>query len=527
MHKAQQALQEAKKMEIKNWKMAILTAILLGSMLSFTQNNEVEAQALWTFMVYLDGDNNLESAGIDDLNEMEFAGSSASVNIVVQFDRTGGYDTSNGDWTTARRYYVTKDANGYDSTIVSTMIADLGELNMGNPQTLINFANWAMTNYPAQNYALILWDHGGGWKFPTDPVKGVCWDNTDGFDYLTQPELRWALSQVTGGGANKIEVVGFDACLMGMLEIDYDIMTYAGYRVGSEESEPGDGWDYQATLSALVATPAMTPAQLGTQIVNDYMNFYGVGGFETQSAIDLSKIQALVTATNNFSVYLLSKITIYCPQMQTARTNSEFYLDPDYIDLYRFAQLINATIGDAAIQAGSQKVMNAITNAVVAEGHGAWHPNSKGISIYYPLTAQGYMPSYETDVLFPMNTCWDEYIKASYTCIPPPWPPPCPLPQPALIPSTPLNPDTTEMMRPLAAYVIEKAKTLYETVEEKVEEIDEDDPLYEKCHKDLEEAMEFIEKAEKFFMGGNYIAANYWALKAIAKLNEILKYLEG
>ncbi|GAJ04099.1 unnamed protein product, partial [marine sediment metagenome] len=56
----------------------------------------------WLFMVYLDADNNLESAGIDDLNEMEVAGSTDRVKIVVQMDRAErdwDDDTTNGNWT--------------------------------------------------------------------------------------------------------------------------------------------------------------------------------------------------------------------------------------------------------------------------------------------------------------------------------------------------------------------------------------------------------------------------------------------
>ena len=89
------------------------------------------AQKQWTFLVYLVGDNNLEGAGIDDLNEMEQVGSSDQVNIIVQFDRIAGYDSTNGDWTSTRRYYATQDS--LPSTISSLLLEDLGELNMGRP----------------------------------------------------------------------------------------------------------------------------------------------------------------------------------------------------------------------------------------------------------------------------------------------------------------------------------------------------------------------------------------------------------
>jgi len=133
----------------------ILSISLTGCFLFPPKDNSAE----WTVMVYLDADNNLESAGIDDINEMEIVGSTTEVNIVVQVDRipysvlasnNQGYadDTSNDNWTATRRYYITQDFDPIQ--INSQLKSDLGELNMGDPQTLVDFANWAITNYPAK-----------------------------------------------------------------------------------------------------------------------------------------------------------------------------------------------------------------------------------------------------------------------------------------------------------------------------------------------------------------------------------------
>ena len=94
----------------------------------------------WTFMVYLDGDNNLEGAAIEDFLEMSSVGSSAGhVNIVVQFDRIAGYDTSYDNWETCKRFHVT-----YNMTPTATnAVEDIGEVNMGDPATLTDFINWA------------------------------------------------------------------------------------------------------------------------------------------------------------------------------------------------------------------------------------------------------------------------------------------------------------------------------------------------------------------------------------------------
>ncbi len=65
-------------------------------------------RADWTFMVYLDGDNNLESNAIDDFLEMAQFGSTTDLDIIVQFDRIPEYDSSCGDWTTTKRFRVTR-----------------------------------------------------------------------------------------------------------------------------------------------------------------------------------------------------------------------------------------------------------------------------------------------------------------------------------------------------------------------------------------------------------------------------------
>jgi clostripain len=375
-------------------------------------------EADWLFMVYLDADNNLESAGIDDFNEMETAGSTGDVAIVVQMDRAAqdyGDDTSNGDWTGAKRFYVTQDSD--TSTINSPVIDDLGEVNMGDPAVLTSFIEWAVASYPAQHYALVLWNHGSGWREREDSgdsVKSVCIDDESG-DELTMTELRSALSEANASTGETLDILGFDACLMQMAEVDYQVMGSADLlkvdiTVGSEETEPGDGWDYAASLAALAADPAMTPAELGTQIVNDYVDSYSSSWDITQSAVNLDYMEALATAVDNFAQAMINAGSDW-DAISTARGSAQEYYYYYYIDLYHFAQLVNAddtisqTVRDAAAD-----VMTAVTNAVIAEGHTTSMGNSHGISIYYPETSGNYYPDYDTGVLFSTDTHWGDFL---------------------------------------------------------------------------------------------------------------------
>jgi len=124
------------------------------------QTNQEEPE--WLVMLYQNADDEvLEGDIFTDLNEAEWVGSTDAVTIVAQLDRYDGAFDGDGDWTTAKRFLVTQDNDL--STLASEELDDLGEVDSGAPETLVDFAVWAMTNYPAQKYALILSDHGAGW----------------------------------------------------------------------------------------------------------------------------------------------------------------------------------------------------------------------------------------------------------------------------------------------------------------------------------------------------------------------------
>jgi len=376
-------------------------------------------EADWLFMVYLDADNNLESAGIDDLNEMEVAGSTDRVKIVVQMDRAAGYDTSNGNWTGTKRFYVTRDT---DTAIISSpVIADLGEVNMGEPATLQSFIEWAIANYPAKHYALVLWNHGSGWKEKpaTDAMQSICFDD-QASDQLTMTELRSALNAANATTGKVLDIIGFDACLMEMVEVAYQVMGSASrpltdIAVGSEETEPGDGWDYAATLTALTTNPAMTPSALATQIVNDYISSYSTSLGITQSAANLGLVDELATAVNSFAQAMINASGDWS-KIQTARGQAREYYYVYYIDLYHFAQLVNQNVSiSQPVRDAASSVMTVVNNAIIAEGHTASLANSHGLSIYYPETVGDYFSDYETSVLFTTDTQWDEFLEAIFS----------------------------------------------------------------------------------------------------------------
>ncbi|MBN1136637.1 MAG: hypothetical protein JXM73_08620, partial [Anaerolineae bacterium] len=296
-------------------------------------------QASWTFMVYMAADNNLEGAGIDDFLEMAVAGSDQNLNIVVQFDRIPGYDSRYGDWRTTKRFLVGAGMQ----PLPDQAVMDIGEANMGDPQTVIDFVTWARANYPADHYALIFWNHGGGWlegfgdKGGT--IEDFCWDTTNGGDAITSAELYQLLDSVTSGGAAPLDQVGFDACVMAMWEVDNQIKPFgSAVSVSSEANEPWDGWPYDTIMADLKANPGWTPAELGYDIVQRYYESYG--NDETQSAKDLGAAYTeLNQAVDDLAYALIIYEPLYHNQYDTARGAAQNF-GSSFLDLYDFAAKI-------------------------------------------------------------------------------------------------------------------------------------------------------------------------------------------
>lgn len=376
----------------------------------------------WAFMVYLDGDNNLESAGIGDFLEMSAVGSTSDVHIVVQMDRIhDDYEVSYGDWTSCKRFYVT---SGMTPTAANA-VADLGEVNMGDPNTLVSFVVWAIQHYQADHYILVLWDHGSGWKPSTalsEPEKGVCLDYTSGGDALSTLELESALDTVAASTGVRVDILGFDACLMSMVEVVCQINGCADIVVASEESIPNDGWPYDDILADLVFSPTMTPATLSSRIINLYVASYQGGSQGDDDSITLSAFNVSLVASNvAHAVSFLADNLSWClptynEQVLYSMASTEKYAYLEYCDLQDFAYEVRRLIPEPTVQLAAQDVMDAIVAARIAEAHGPGHPGSYGLTIYLPTGEHEYgdYRTYYEGLWFAMNTRWDEFLSSLY-----------------------------------------------------------------------------------------------------------------
>ncbi len=210
----------------------------------------------------------------------------AEVECIVLLDRVDGFSDADGDWRDARVYRVRKDSS---PDIKSEVIARPGELNMGDPKVLSTFLSEAVKTFPAQHYGLILWDHGGGWAAHAMDHNAPCaWG---GHDKLALPKLRQAIQEgLERGALKKLDLIGFDMCLMAQLETAFELSGLAEVMVASEAVEPGDGWPYDRILPYF-GKGTMGARRLAAQIVEAYGKYYGERKerVATLSAIDLDE----------------------------------------------------------------------------------------------------------------------------------------------------------------------------------------------------------------------------------------------
>ena len=334
----------------------------------------------YTVMVYVVG-SNLESrvgAATSDIEEMEDAG--------LDFDKTNLLVYTGGS-----RRWVSDIPNDTNS-VLDISREDEGRIiagtdraaNMGSPQTLTEFVNYCTRNYPADHYALVLWDHGGG------PLWGYGSDELFGNDSLNLDELRTAMSGTMFGTDRKLDWVGFDACLMGSIENAVLWKDYAQYLIGSEEVEAGRGWDYHF-LSVFNDSP--TAEESARAVVDAYGTYYEENRSEffapdaTLSVMDLSAADGVTDAVNSlFSSMNEGVLGGDYAKINQARSKAKaFGLSSvesveaayDLLDLKDFTEQLRELYPsecDAAADAVDRMVIHSTANV---EGAG-------GVSIYIP-----------------------------------------------------------------------------------------------------------------------------------------------
>ena len=264
-----------------------------------------------------------------------------------------------------------------------------------------------MERFPAESYALILWDHGGG------PIEGYGFDELYAFDHLTLPEMRQALQNSPFGQEKaRLTWVALDACLMASIELANVFADFADYLVASQEAVPNQGLNY-AFLSK--AGEGLCDGEAAARtIIDTYADYYESQNEElknsrktiTMSCLDLSATNAVEEAVDRISTRLDDTIknggySALAKERSEARSYGRFTLgqDSDLIDLKVLAQQAqNAEAESSALLAAMEQLV--VYQRSNQEG-------TSGISIFFPFENQAYL-SMDTDRQFGWQDIYEQ-----------------------------------------------------------------------------------------------------------------------
>lgn len=379
------------------------------------------ARPAWTILYYAGADNGRAQYNWDDLNEMEAAGTLDQVRVVAQIDWSEGSPAGTGETV---RYGVQPDDD--KAQLSSQVLATLGETNMGDPATLADFIAWGIVTYPANRYALILGDFGGGWQ-------GCCFDEITGADgqsdHLSLPDIDQALALAQQQTGARLEVITFAASLMNQLDVLQTIQPYADYAVASAGLVPGASWDFEPVLAQLNAEPLIDGRQFAGDLVTAFVNYQRqLAGDEYtgMAAIDLSLVPALSTTVESLALALRNDPGLNGAIAAEARRGAQQYGGAALtlagriaaVDILHAAAIIAETAPSGELQVAASAVGAAVTSTLVAYDHGLGIPAGRGVAIYWPATPTNLDPLYSQITRLP---AWAAYLTSA---APEPVPPP-------------------------------------------------------------------------------------------------------
>lgn len=405
----------------------------------------------WLFITYIAADNNLTSYQIANLKQMETIGSDENTHLVAFIDigesRLEGTSwNQNIDWTGAKAFYVTKNDEEYK--INSEVIKDYGNIDSGSADTLESFLTETLENFPSQNIAFILNNHGGAY--------GGSMSDYDMSSIIKNPDMKKAILNAETASGRKINVIGFDACLMASIECLYEFRNTADYICVSEETIGGRGWDYdevlgdgsksvnpiydairktQNTYGSKIAAD-VTPERFAISTVTMASNHWST--IKEFAAIDTSKLEKLHKDLDSFADKVLEKASdnpllkeeIAHLLVSNEDNESAATYGGDYYGLYDLTEMLyviktqcsDDDIADAAAKAffnilpEDGKTIGAVVSAYDCGNIMPFYRYSYGISVFttFNTTVMNFSDIKEDymEHEFAKSSSWTDMLKA-------------------------------------------------------------------------------------------------------------------
>jgi hypothetical protein len=374
----------------------------------------------WTFMVYLDGDNDLDPWGqytIDLMAQGLAAGGYGNVAIPVLYDHYGDGGAEQGVVT----------AQGF------VKLADVPEPDMSSGDTLAAFVEWAMAGWPAERYVLDLWDHGSGWHY-------LCSDSTTRAAGAVPPDDRMMIDELAAGiregeeaADRAVDMVLFEACNMAMVEVSYELRGLCDVTVGTQLTQDWEGIPWERTMATLDAAPTMSTMDLGKAMVDDLVWSYHVQNKDaraigTLSAIDMAGQGELVAALDGLALILRSNMKVWRGAVGSAGSVAKNQIWCGgvggvywFADIFKLADELAKQIDDVQVDYWCERVKAAVANGLYTATSKNLVGKCYGLNVAFPPNRSAYdlvcWPIFDYDgcgLDFTADTQWDEMLLDYY-----------------------------------------------------------------------------------------------------------------
>jgi len=392
-----------------------------GSSASVTVEVELPKVAEWNLLVWLAADNDLASAAVDNLNEMESVGSTDNVQVLAGYDidPSVAQGVQGIDKVHFIKVVQDSDLNSINTTgDPSDMDFARAGYNSADPANLVAFLEWAGEHFPAKHQALVLWDHGDGWLpgwkgtsgAGGHKPSGVLGDDSDG-DWLLTDNL--VIAQALAG--RHFDILGFDACNMAHLEALYDYRDLADWIAASEALMPNHGYPYAAILGAWNAATTPDAESVARIIADETSSYYDGQEYVCQAAINAADLSGLAGSLKSLATAVTANAATESPLVkQSIGVATEPDGGDGERDLTRFLSAYRASTADTTIQG---LLDDALAKCGGAIDHYAQYglPDTTGISAFLPNVYyfdQTYQDDY-APLTFNQDTGWLDMLKAT------------------------------------------------------------------------------------------------------------------
>jgi hypothetical protein len=352
--------------------------------------------------------NDLDAYSPLNIQQMQQVATNPDVRFVVQWKQSTAL-TSTATFNGTRRYLIQPSLLGGNQ---SKLVQDLGNsVDMGLASSLNNFIKWGKANYPADHYAVVLWDHGNGWLPVAEQKKkapAFSYDDQTGHAIQT-----WQLSQAFKG--LHPDIIAFDCSLMQMSEVAFELSGVTPYLAGSEESPPGTGYPYQRVFGEFTNNPTGSPLTLSKAFVDGMINEPNYNNQKIEeSVIDTSKLPAVASAAATLRGQLVANVGSLGATVPNLRTTVQSYLptvNRYFFDTVDLCTQLSAATSVSGLQAACAGMNQAVSQAVVWEGHNSNSPGSHGLSIdFSPSSYFTKVQSSYNKLAWNQATSWSQWL---------------------------------------------------------------------------------------------------------------------